>query len=66
LKEVKEAGRWKSMAAVLIYSHLEHNEVDERTRESGDNWLKKTTQKADVIAPSFRANSGLGKQGSDK
>jgi hypothetical protein len=54
------------MKAVEIYTHLEHNTVDERTREAGESWYERMMKKADVISRDFRANSGRDKIGNDK
>jgi integrase len=66
LKEVKEAGRWKTMEAVGIYSHLERSRVDDEARNIGENWAEKNLRSADVISPSFRANNGQSNSGNGK
>ncbi len=67
LKELKEAGRWKTIKVPdMIYGHLEHSQVDDQAREIGDKWAAETMQKGDVVSPDFRGNSGTEKKQSDK
>ena len=42
LKEVQEAGRWKSIKMpAMHYGHLEHSRVDDDAREIGEKWAEK-------------------------
>ena len=62
LKEVKEAGRWKSIKVVdAIYGHLEHGKVDAQARRIGEDWAKEQAGKGEVIKPDFSANSTANK-----
>jgi integrase len=67
LKQVKEAGRWKTMKVPdMIYGHLEHNEVDDAARQIGEKWYEDMSQKGEVIAPEIWAGSGRRKQLGEK
>ncbi len=62
LKEVKEAGRWKTIKVPdMIYGHLEHSAVDERARAIGEKWAAENMKTADVVKPDFSAKSTAGK-----
>jgi integrase len=63
LKEVKEAGRWKTMRAVEIYAHLEHSAVDDMARDIGEDWFEKAMQAGEVLKPDFAANRTARKGG---
>lgn len=67
LKEVQDAGRWKSIKMpALIYGHLELSKVDDDAREVGEKWAEKQFQKADVIAPVQWATGGPRKREGNK
>ncbi len=38
LKFVKEAGKWKSMVVASLYGAFEHSEIDDQTRQDGQEW----------------------------
>ncbi|MGO9544429.1 MAG: tyrosine-type recombinase/integrase [Rhodomicrobium sp.] len=57
LKELKEAGRWKTIKVPdMIYGHLEHSKVDAQARQISENWAKEQAGKGEVIKPDFSAN----------
>lgn len=59
LKQVKEAGRWKSTKMPdMIYGHLEHSEIDASARELGEKWLEDMGNKGEIIRPAFGEKKG--------
>lgn len=59
LKEVKEAGRWKSIKMPdRIYGHLENHKVDADVRELGEQWHGDMGEKGEVLRPEFGAKLG--------
>ncbi len=57
LKELKEAGRWKTIKVPdMIYGHLEHSQVDDKARQIGEDWAKRQAGKGEVIEANFTAN----------
>lgn len=57
LKHVKEAGKWKSMHVATLYGAFEHSEVDDDTRQIGEQWVTKLGKPAQVIELHRRATA---------
>ena len=63
LKELKEAGRWKTIKVPdMIYGHLEHSKVDARVRRIGEEWANEQAGKGEVINHDFAANQTASKR----
>lgn len=59
LKEVAVGGRWASSKIPdMIYSHLEHNSIDDDIREIGEKWHKDQGEWGEVIKPRFGGSMG--------